>query len=154
MALHIHTLTYADSRVPDVLDGVFVVEGFARLTVASHGVVLTVVTHSSAEVARGQKHRHVKVAQGRVAVTVALWKERRSFQTNESLLRCSIPFASSSVLTLAGVGAASLGWSPGQVVVEVVTPLTVQTFGIVVAHAPAVNLERKREVGVEAMISG
>ena len=56
------TLTYADSWVPDILDGVFVVERFAHFTVASHCVVLTLITHSSTDVARGQIHRHVKVA--------------------------------------------------------------------------------------------
>lgn len=71
-----HILTDADLGVPGVLDGVFVVEEFARLAVASHGVVLTVVTHPSAEVARGQIHRHVKVALGRVAVTVTLCKDK------------------------------------------------------------------------------
>lgn len=65
-------LTYADQGVPDVLDGVFVVERFARLTVASHRVVLTLVTHPSAHVARGQIHRHVEVTQGGVAVAVTL----------------------------------------------------------------------------------
>ena len=48
--------------------------------------------------------------------------------------------ASAIFLTLAGVGVAALGWPPGQVIVEVVTLLTVQSFGIVVAHTPPVYL--------------
>lgn len=45
-------------------------------------------------------------------------------------------------LTLAGVGVASFGRPPGQVVVEVLTQLTVQTLGVMVAHTSAVNLQK------------
>lgn len=58
-------------------------------------------------------------------------------------LRQPVPCVSSSVLTLAGVGVASLGWSPGQVIVEVITLLTVQTLGVMVTHTPAVDLRKK-----------
>ena len=68
-------LTLADVGVSDVLLGVLVEERFALLTVVSHGVVLTLVTHASAHVAAGDVHRHVEVALGRVAVTVTLWRE-------------------------------------------------------------------------------
>lgn len=44
-------------------------------------------------------------------------------------------------LTLAGISVASFSWSPGQVVVEILTPFTVQTFGVVVTHAVTVNLK-------------
>lgn len=57
-----HTLTYTDSWLPDILNRVFVVERFAHLTVASHGVVLTVITHPSTDISSGQIHSHVKVA--------------------------------------------------------------------------------------------
>lgn len=49
-----------------------------------------------------------------------------------------------AVLTLAGMSVASLGWSPGQVIVEVITLLTVQALGVVVTHTPAVNLKQRR----------
>lgn len=47
-------------------------------------------------------------------------------------------------LTLAGVGVGSLGWPPRQVVVEVAALLAVQSLGVVVAHAPAVHLQKKK----------
>lgn len=47
-------------------------------------------------------------------------------------------------LTLAGIGVASLSWSPRQVVVEVLTLFTVQTFGVVVTHAVTVNLKTQK----------
>lgn len=46
-------------------------------------------------------------------------------------------------LTFAGIGVAPLGWSPREVVVEVQTLLTVQTFGVVVTHAVTMNLKTK-----------
>ena len=70
--MHKHTLTNTDLWVPDIFESVLVVEGFAHLTVASHGVVLTVVTHSSAHISRGLIHGHVEVARAGVAVTVTL----------------------------------------------------------------------------------
>lgn len=53
--------TFAEVGVSDVSLGVLVVERFALLTVASHGVVLTVITHSAADVPSGQENRHVEV---------------------------------------------------------------------------------------------
>lgn len=65
-------LTLADVRVPQVPLGVLEVEGLALLAVASHGVVLAVVTNPPAGVPRGHVHGHVKVALGGVAVAIAL----------------------------------------------------------------------------------
>lgn len=48
-----------------------------------------------------------------------------------------------ALLTLAGVGVASLSWSPGHVIVEVITLLTVQTLGVMVTHTSAVNLKKE-----------
>lgn len=53
--------TFAEIGVPDVPLGVLEVERFALLTVAPHGVVLTVITHSPADIASSQEDRHVKV---------------------------------------------------------------------------------------------
>ena len=58
---------------------------------------------------------------------------------------------SSSVLTLAGVGVASLGWPPGQVIAEIITLFTVQTPSVMVAHTPAVNLKGKSVWGGEVI---
>lgn len=52
-----------------------------------------------------------------------------------------------ALLTLAGVTVASLSWSPGQVIVEVITLLTVQALGVVVTHTPAVNLKQRHGKG-------
>ena len=57
----------------------------------------------------------------------------------------NVHWAVSSGLTLAGIGAASLSWFPGQVIVEVITYLTVQTLGVMVTHTPAVNLKTRRK---------
>lgn len=43
-------------------------------------------------------------------------------------------------LTFAGIGVASLGWSPRQVMVEILTLFTVKTLGVVVTHAVPMNL--------------
>lgn len=64
--------TFTDIGVSDVPLGVLVVKWLALLTVASHCVVLTVVTHPSAGVPSGQVHRHVKVARAGVFVAVTL----------------------------------------------------------------------------------
>lgn len=50
---------------------------------------------------------------------------------------------SSCELTLAGISVVALRWSPGQVVVEIIALFTVQSFGVVVAHTPAVNLIKR-----------
>lgn len=65
-------LTLADVRVPQVPLGVLEVEGLALLAVASHGVVLAVVTNAPAGVPCGHVHGHVEVALRGVAVAVAL----------------------------------------------------------------------------------
>ena len=44
-------------------------------------------------------------------------------------------------LTLAGIGVVSLCRPPGQVVVEVLTVLTVQTLCVVVTHAVTMDLD-------------
>lgn len=44
-------------------------------------------------------------------------------------------------LTLAGVCVASLCWSPGKVMVEVLALFTVQSFSVVVTHAVTMNLK-------------
>lgn len=49
-------------------------------------------------------------------------------------------------LTLAGVCVAALRRPPRLVVVEVITLLTVQTFGIMVANTSAMNLKRPEDV--------
>lgn len=64
-------LTSTSGGVSDVPAGVLVVKWFTHLTVASHGVVETVVTDATAGIARGQVHRHVKVTLAGVTVTVA-----------------------------------------------------------------------------------
>ena len=66
-------LTDTGSWIPDVSGRILEVEGFAHLTVAAHGVVQAVVTDASTDVPRGQIHRHVEVALGRVAITAAFW---------------------------------------------------------------------------------
>lgn len=60
--------------VSAVLQRVLVVEGFARVAGAAHGVVLAVVAHPPTHVPRGQVNGHVKVAGVGVAVAVALWR--------------------------------------------------------------------------------
>lgn len=52
------------------------VKWLALLTVASHRVVLTVITHPSGDVSSGQVHRHVKVAGARMFVAVTLCATR------------------------------------------------------------------------------
>lgn len=65
-------LTLADVRVPQIPLGVLEVEGLALLAVASHSVVLAVVTNPPAGVPRGHVHGHVEMALRGVAVAVAL----------------------------------------------------------------------------------
>lgn len=57
-------LTFTDPWVPDIFEWIFVVEGFTHLTVASHCVMLTVVTHTSTDISRGQVDGHIKVTLG------------------------------------------------------------------------------------------
>lgn len=70
-------LTSTDPGVSDVPTEVLVVKWFTHLTVASHGVVETVVTDATAGIARGQVHRHVKVTLAGVTVTVAFCERPR-----------------------------------------------------------------------------
>lgn len=70
-------LTLADVGVPQVSLGVQEVEGLALLAVASHGVVLALITHSPAGVPRRHVHSHVKVALAGVAIAVALCDKDR-----------------------------------------------------------------------------
>ena len=70
------TLTFTEVRIADVSLRVLVVKGSALLTAASHGVVLTVITHSSTDVSSGQVDRHVKVARAGVFIAVTLCVER------------------------------------------------------------------------------
>lgn len=68
--------TFAEIGVPDVPLGVLEVEGFALLAVAPHGVVLTVITHSPADIASSQEDRHVKVTRAGMFVAVTLCMTR------------------------------------------------------------------------------
>lgn len=45
-------------------------------------------------------------------------------------------------LTLAGMAVAILGWMPGQIVMEILTLLTVEAASVVLADAGPVNLGR------------
>lgn len=102
---------HADSRVSDVSSWILIVKRFTGLTVATHGVVETVVTHTSTDVPRSHIHRHVKMTLVGVTVTVAFF---------------------------AGISVTALSWSPGQVIIEVITLFTVQSVGVVFAHTPPV----------------
>lgn len=76
-------LTLTDVGVPQVSLGVLEVEGLALLTVAAHGVVLAVITHSPAGVPRCHVHCHVKVALAGVAIAVALCdKDRKQSESS------------------------------------------------------------------------
>lgn len=103
---------FAEIGVPDVPLRVLEVEGFALLAVAPHGVVLTVITHSPADIAGSQEDRHVKVTRAGMFVAVTLF---------------------------AGVTVPTFGRSPRQIVVEIHAQLTVQAFSVVSAHAVPMN---------------
>lgn len=62
--------TFAEIGVPDVPLGMLEVERLALLTVAPHGVVLTVITHSPTDVSSSQEDCHVKVARAGMFVAV------------------------------------------------------------------------------------
>lgn len=98
--------------IPDVLGGVFVVERFAQLTVPPHCIVLAVITNASARVPGGQVHRHVEMTLSGMVVAIALFTS---------------------------ICASSFSWSPGMVIEETVTLLTVQPFGVVFTHTSAMN---------------
>lgn len=62
-----------------------VVERLALLAAAAHGVVLTVVAHSPADVPRGQVDGHVEVARVGVFIAVTLCTTRpRSSKASKS----------------------------------------------------------------------
>lgn len=73
-----HTFTHVG--VPDVPLWVLVVKRFALLAAAAHGVVLTIVAHSPADVSGGQENRHVEVAGGGVFVAVALCEREETME--------------------------------------------------------------------------
>lgn len=126
-----------------------VVKWLALFTVAPGRVMTTVVTNPSAHVCRGHKRGHIKVAPVRVLVAVTLCTETRGQHgAKQQRLRSSGDGRTASRkqngLTFAGVGVASLSWSPGKIVVEVLAQLTVQTFSVVVTHAVTMNLHTPR----------
>lgn len=126
-----------------------VVKWLALFTVAPGRVVKTVVTNPAARVSRGHVRGHIKVAQVRVLVAVTLCRETGGQRgTRQQRLR---PWdggrgtrRKQNGLTFAGVGVASLSWSPGKIVVEVLAQLTVQAFSVVVTHAVTMNLQTRR----------
>lgn len=67
-------LTLADVGVPQVSVRVLVVEGRALLALSADGVVLTVLAHAAAHVARRHVHGQVEVARRGVLVALALWE--------------------------------------------------------------------------------
>lgn len=102
----------AHSWVSHVLDWVTVEEGPTEFTVAPSCIVLTSITHTSTHVARCQVHGHVKVAAVGMPMTL-------TFPT--------------------GMTVAILSWMPGQVMVEILTLLTVEPTSVVFADAGAMN---------------
>lgn len=102
----------AHGRVPQILGWVTVEEGSAELTVVPSCVVLTSITHTSTHIARCQVYGHVEVA------------------------AVGMPMA----LTLsAGMTVAILGWMPGQIMIEILTLLTVEATSVVFADAGPMN---------------
>lgn len=73
--------TFTEIGVPDVPLGVLVVERLALLAVPAHGVVLTVIAHSAADVPGGQEDRHVKVTRAGVLIAVTLCVTRPTSRT-------------------------------------------------------------------------
>lgn len=102
----------AHGRVPQVFGWVTVEEGSAELTVAPSCVVLTFITHTPTHVARCQIYGHVEVAA--VGVPMAL----------------TLP---------AGMTVAILSRTPGQVMIEILTLLTVEATSVMFADAGPVN---------------
>lgn len=102
----------AHGGVPQVLGWVTVEEGSAEFTVAPSCVVLTFITHTSTHVARCQVYGHVKVAAMGVPMALTL---------------------------LAGMAVAILGWMPGQIMMEILTLLTVEAASVVFADAGPMN---------------
>lgn len=82
-------LTLADVGVPQVSVRVLVVEGRALLALSADGVVLTVLAHAAAHVARRHVHGQVEVARGGVLVALALW-ERGAMYLRSCHLICAL----------------------------------------------------------------
>lgn len=53
-------------------------------------------------------------------------------------------FYVAAFITLAGIGVATLGWFPGQIIIEIITLLTVQSLCIMLAHTSPVHLETNK----------
>lgn len=102
----------AHGWVPQVLGWVTVEEGPAELTVVPGCVVLTSITHTSAHIARRQVYGHVKVAAVGMPMAFAL---------------------------PAGMTVAVLSWMPGQIMIEILTLLTVKATGVVFADTGPMN---------------
>jgi hypothetical protein len=73
--------TFTEIGVPDVPLRVLEVERFALFTVAPHGVVLTVITHSPADVASSQEDCHVKVTRAGMFIAVTFCVTRPKSRT-------------------------------------------------------------------------
>lgn len=113
LGTHGVTITGAThSWVPQVLAWITVEEGSAELTVAPSCIVLTSITHASTHVARCQVYGHIKVAA--VCMPMAL----------------TLP---------AGMTVAILSWTPGQVMIEILTLFTVEASSVVFADAGPMN---------------
>lgn len=82
-------LTLADVGVPQVPVLVLVVERRTLLTLSPNRVVLTVIAHASAHVARRHVRGHVEMTRRGMLVTLALCKRRR---------QCASYFSLSTVL--------------------------------------------------------
>lgn len=72
-------LTEARLRVWDDFEWIPVKETFALVTVLPRGVVLTVLTNTTADSAAGLVCGHVKVAPARVAVAVTPWNQNKQW---------------------------------------------------------------------------
>lgn len=70
-------LTEARLRVWDDFEWILVKETFALVTVLPRGVVLAVLTNTTADTTTGLVHGHVKVASDRMAIAVTPWKKTK-----------------------------------------------------------------------------
>lgn len=102
----------AHAWVSQVFGWVTVEEGSAELTVASSCVVLTSITHTSAHIARCQVYGHVEVAAVGMPMALAL---------------------------LAGMTVPILSWMPWQIMIEILTLLTVEATSVMFADAGPMN---------------
>lgn len=78
----------------------------------------------------GEWHHHSSPLQ-----TVSLWSAAPQ-KVDPNCLQQHSPVT----LTFAGIAVSTFSWSPWQVMVEIHAQLTVQTFGVVPAHAVSMNL--------------